>query len=325
MMAQMLSKRRGGEEPRAFITAQSAPTAAWATPTAAQQGADSSEPAGRLPPAGSVSEAPASGQKGLQVGTGPSAPSQAGSRRVAGAQSGRRAAPPPGPAGVDAAELLLDKQKAFEVFRQTVYKAPEAFEENKALLRERIAEAKAIGDEANSVRTAINEAKTRLEKLRTERAMTAAGYDDSAPLEDGPEELAEVEKIDQFKTVYKERTAQLRRVKEDIEGIQRLMEQSKVRMQRDFETWFVGLRQRAQLDALDEESKKELYEKVTGGTATSTPSSAKSSPTGTAVQAHSFGRPSPHGAAAVSERRADARSDDFRGFYRALGELARRV
>ncbi|CAE8598514.1 unnamed protein product, partial [Polarella glacialis] len=141
-----------------------------------------------------------------------------------------------------AAELLLDKQKALEVFRQTVYKPPAAFEENKVLLKDKISSAKVLGDQANQVRAGINSAKTRLERLRTERAMTAAGHDDDAPLEDGPEEQREVQEIERFKGIYRDCTSELRMVKSDVEGIQRLLEQNKVRMQREFETWFAGLR-----------------------------------------------------------------------------------
>eukprot|EP00439_Symbiodinium_sp_Y106_P073003 s1605_g13.t1 len=131
-------------------------------------------------------------------------------------------APPPN----EAAELLLDKQKALEVFWQKVYRPPEAFQENKALLKARIEQAQALGKEAVQLKAEIDSVKTRLLRLRTERAMTAAGYDDSAPVEDGPEELAEVAAIERLMCQYGEKKGELRRVKSDVEGIQRLLEQN---------------------------------------------------------------------------------------------------
>merc|ERR1719362_1775700 len=136
---------------------------------------------------------------------------------------------------------------------------------------------------AKACRQGINAAKVRLEKLRTERAMTAAGYDDGA-IEDGPEEQAEVQEIERCKALFREKTTALRAVKSDIDMIQRLLEQSRVKMQREFETWFVNLRRRASLDALDEDTKRELYEKVVGNSGTST---GASTPSGGAARAAS--------------------------------------
>lgn len=167
------------------------------------------------------------------------------------------------PPGVEPAELLLDKQRAFDVFLQTV-RQPESFEENKLLLKQSIEQAKLIGEQANKVRAAINAAKTRLERLRNERAMTAVGIDDGQPLEDGPEELAELREIESLKGEYRDRTAQLRQVKGDVERIQRLLEQNKVRMQREFEAWFAELRRQTSLEELPEERRRELYAQIVG-------------------------------------------------------------
>eukprot|EP00440_Ansanella_granifera_P042838 gb/GFBE01046443.1/.p1 GENE.gb/GFBE01046443.1/~~gb/GFBE01046443.1/.p1 ORF type:complete len:819 (+),score=212.23 gb/GFBE01046443.1/:1-2457(+) len=341
VMVQMLSKQRGGDS-RPFISA-AAPVSASAA---------SAAPAANL--ATAIADVAAAGQQARQAprpqqeAPKPAVPAaaKAAPKAAANASRDRRPAPAPTMPAVDeAAELLLDKQKALEVFRQTVYKPPEAFEENKALLKEKISQAKALGDEANQVRAGINSAKTRLEKLRTERAMTAAGHDDSAPLEDGPEELAEVQEIDRLKNAYRERTNELRRVKSDVEGIQRLLEQNKVRMQREFESWFQGLRSRASLARLDEEKKKELYQKVTGsGSSSGTPvgkgapslstpaspeagqsgakdGAAKVSSAKDALGKASSGTPRSPGAAT-----GDARTDDeIAAYYAALGELSRRA
>ncbi|CAK9046148.1 Kinesin-like protein KIF6, partial [Durusdinium trenchii] len=177
----------------------------------------------------------------------------------------RQRAPPAvlQPLPEEAADLLLDKQKALEVFWEKVYKPPEAFKENKALLKEKIEEAQGLGKEALKLKNEIDVAKTALLRLRTERAMTAAGPEDTV-VEDGPDELAEVHTIEQLKGRYREKTAELRRAKSDVEGIQRMLEQNQAKVRREFENWFAGLRGRAHMSRLDEEKKKELIDKVSG-------------------------------------------------------------
>jgi len=160
------------------------------------------------------------------------------------------------PTPEEAADLLLDKQKALEVFWQKVYKPPQAFKENKALLKDKIEQAQALGKEALQLKAEIDAAKSKLLRLRTERAMTAAGHDDSSPVEDGPEELAEVQEIERIKGLYREKTAELRHAKSDVEGIQRMLEQNQAKVRREFENWFAGLRGRAHMSRLDEEKKK---------------------------------------------------------------------
>jgi len=267
------------------------------------------------------------------------------------AQKGKDSVAPPPPTAEDAAELLLDKGKAFEVFRQKALQ-PESFEENKALLKQNFDEAKVFGERANAVRKSIEAAKTRLERLRTQRAMTAAGYDDSGPLEDGPEELAEVQEIERLKATYRESTMELRRVKGDIEGIQQLLERNKLRVQREFEAWFAGLRRQASVQNLDEDKKRELYERVTGQTATSNGGSCVGSSrgdeaamsatpgraTGTAVSQDAVAAPAsgrgdrlavPPEASSAAKRGQRARTHDERmendvsTFYAALSEFTK--
>jgi len=198
---------------------------------------------------------------------GPAAPVAAPKTAAAAAHKAKaKPQAPPLPPSADAAALLLDKRKAFEEFQKSVYKPPPSVEENKALLQERILGAKGVGAEANAVRVAITEAKNRLERLRLERAMIANDAEEGP--EESPEELAEVQEIDRFKARYRDKTAELRELKGEIEMIQRLFEQSNAKMQKEFEAWFSGLRKQAQLTALDEETKRELYEKVVGANGT---------------------------------------------------------
>lgn len=221
----------------------------------------------------------------------------------------------------EAADLLLDKQKALEVFWEKVYKPPEAFKENKALLKEKIEEAQGLGKEALKLKNEIDVAKTALLRLRTERAMTAAGPEDTV-VEDGPDELAEVHTIEQLKGRYREKTAELRRAKSDVEGIQRMLEQNQAKVRREFENWFAGLRGRAHMSRLDEEKKKELIDKVSGqSSGAGTPRVPKDAP--------QEAQPSPK----VPQMRlpltssgnlVPSREEDLAGHYAAFGELSRR-
>ena len=65
--------------------------------------------------------------------------------------SSAAAAPAAAAAAVDVAELLADRNKAFEVFRKS-YRKNEAIEENKALLKAKYGEAKGLGETVNATR-----------------------------------------------------------------------------------------------------------------------------------------------------------------------------
>jgi len=261
ILVQMLAKQRGSGAERNFISAQAPPLMISPVPLESIQNrtSEDAEPAMDAEAGAAVvdgrsdglhDEAPGAGTVVLPWETKPS------KTRPRGAVGGSKVALP---SGVDAAELLLDRQRAFEVFRRL--HPLEAFEENKDLLKGRITEAKVVGDEANRVRTTISAAKTRLERLRTERAVTAVGPDDEA-LEDGPEESACVAEIERLKGLYRKSTDRLRQVKMDVEHIQKMMEANRAKTLRDFTTWFSSLRKQTQLEDMDEERKLQLIEKA---------------------------------------------------------------
>lgn len=171
----------------------------------------------------------------------------------------------PMPPVSEAAELLLDQSKAWDIFMSTVYQKPSSTESNTQQLKERITCAKQLGEEATAVRTNISGAKTRLERLRTERAMTAAGGASPA-VEDGPEEQAEIQELARLKVEFRDKTGELRRVKEEIDTIKQMLDQGQLRARREFETWYAALRKNvsAQLGTLDDQTKKALYDRIKG-------------------------------------------------------------
>eukprot|EP00434_Breviolum_minutum_P005372 symbB.v1.2.004737.t2/scaffold275.1/size244369/7 len=306
VMVKMLTKQRAAERP--FISAQAQVVAAQsndANPEERDMRKGSAEQALPRPAATAAPFVP-------QESNGNKRPGQASKEK-----RDDKVAPTIPPE--EAADLLLDKQKALEVFWDKVYKPPEAFKENKALLKDKIEQAQALGKEALQVKSEIDVVKTKLLRLRTERAMTAAGHDDSSPVEDGPEEMAEVQEIERLKSLYREKTAELRSAKSDVEGIQRMLEQNQAKVRREFENWFSGLRGRANMSSLDDGKKKELLDKVTGQSGAGTPVPKEGAPE----------KVSPNSAATkilqsmpTSRTSKTPREEDLAAYYAAFGELS---
>jgi len=320
ILVQMLGKHRasGGDgDGRAFITS--------VPPTAqAQTGLGQTVSTADAPPNGSpIQGATAS----VAAGSRPAAHAEApAGKAVHGPPPQRnrvpaKPAPLPLPAATTAAELLLNPEKAFKSFCEMLPKQ-EAEDANKEMLKQCMLEGKALGEKANAAREAINVVKDRLFQLRNERAMVAAGRVGAEDeLEDGPEELAELQEIDRLKAVHKENIAELRRVKGDIDNLKRLLEQSRIRTRKEFETWFAKLRSQASVQTMDEDTKRDLYEKVTGQVADGGTSSGQPSPTGSlpkAVASSMRARPPPAGSGSTTTGH-DKTDRNISAFYAALG------
>ena len=117
--------------------------------------------------------------------------------------------------------------QAFEGFRRS-YRKGALIEENKATLRQRYEEAKALGESVNGARACINALKGRVETCRQKRA--AAGVaDGGGGALPSPEEEALVAELDGEKRKYKEGFAKLRELKGEIEHLQHLLEQARAR------------------------------------------------------------------------------------------------
>lgn len=114
----------------------------------------------------------------------------------------------------------------------------QVIEENKALLKEKYAEAKALGAAVNSSRARINKLKSHIEQIRVERAMQGLTADGSAEGEEDPEEARNKDAIEKEKLAYKTAFTRLKELKTEIEHLQLMLEQSRKRLQHDFEAWF---------------------------------------------------------------------------------------
>lgn len=166
-------------------------------------------------------------------------------RSTTGSGGGRAAAPAAAPHGASADEnggdlgnidLLADRSKAFEVFRKS-YRRNQAIDENKAVLRTKYAEAKKLGEAVNGTRARINAAKSSIEAMRRQAAAQAAAAGGEAPAEMSPQEQTAREEIEHEKAAYKEKYQRLRELKAEIDHLHKLLEQSRLKMQTDFESW----------------------------------------------------------------------------------------
>ena len=133
------------------------------------------------------------------------------------------------------ANLLADRNKAFELFRKS-YRKNEVIEDNKALLKSKYMEAKALGQTVNEGKKRITSLKALIEQRRVERAMRAQQGEAEAGEADPEEDKAKLQ-IEREKTAYKASFERLRELKKEIEHVQLLLEQSRKRLQSDFEQW----------------------------------------------------------------------------------------
>lgn len=139
--------------------------------------------------------------------------------------------------GVQPQVSLLDRNKAFDHLRKSMRRT-ETLEENKEAVKLLYIEAKALGDRANSARECIKLKKQRIEKLRMERVMSSSPRDpDAPPVADTPEMAVLQKEVEEQRLAYQQATERLKKVKEDIDQYQKRAEQSKQRLQKDFDTW----------------------------------------------------------------------------------------
>ncbi|KNC96077.1 uncharacterized protein SPPG_08467 [Spizellomyces punctatus DAOM BR117] len=123
-------------------------------------------------------------------------------------------------------QLTTEKAKAFEIFKRG-YPSGEWIEGQKTLLKNKYAEAKALGEQASQLRSAIKAMKATL-------AQTEVG---DAAAEEQSVDLRKraLESSARYKAAYQ----QLKDLKIEIEHLQHLLEQARHRLTRDFEYWYI--------------------------------------------------------------------------------------
>lgn len=138
-------------------------------------------------------------------------------------------------------ELSLGTQEAFDIFKRD-NEDRLTIENNKALLKERFAEAKASGEQLNKSRNKISGLKKQLEKCRMQRAaqgLTASRNEITTEVEEfNIMEESLFKQIEDNKKIYNSTFGHLKRLKTEIEHLQLLLERGKIKLQRDFQEWW---------------------------------------------------------------------------------------
>lgn len=132
-------------------------------------------------------------------------------------------------------EQLQDRNQAFDIFRRS-YRKNQAMEDNKAVLKEKIARAKQLTEVINGSRGRIELIKNEIEQLRRANAAQGLVDSDNAPIAHPKEEGLRYE-LERLKGDYRNGVTELKDLKIEIESIQKLIENSRKKMQTDFEAW----------------------------------------------------------------------------------------
>ncbi|KAH9190572.1 hypothetical protein AeNC1_007442 [Aphanomyces euteiches] len=149
--------------------------------------------------------------------------------------------PPPSLVGFDVKidPVSLDNPtKAFEIFREQ-YPKNDVIRENKALLKKKYDQAKSLAASVNEARNVIKDQTTKMEKIRKDKAV-ASVTDDASSLPSSPsdDEKAILATIDAKKQEYKVGFNQLNDLKKEIQHIQKMLEMSRIKLQKDFDGWY---------------------------------------------------------------------------------------
>ena len=132
-------------------------------------------------------------------------------------------------------EQLKDRAACFELFRKS-YRKNQALEENKEILKEKIDEAKRMGNLINTSRAQIERIKNQIEDLRKERALQGLLNNQNEVIKH-PDEERLTNEIEKHKKIYKDNYAKLKDLKSEIENIQNLLQKNHQSLQKDFEKW----------------------------------------------------------------------------------------
>ena len=110
-------------------------------------------------------------------------------------------------------------------------------EENRTLLKERYARGKELGNDVNDSRNQIKSLTNKIEQIRMENARRGDIDPATGEVRKSSEEEALQVQVNKYKGRYTEQYNELKELKAEIERIQNLLERSRERMQKDFESW----------------------------------------------------------------------------------------
>ena len=165
---------------------------------------------------------------------------------TAGRDSGALATPPTAVgkakdmSALEDTAMLQSRNQLFEVFRKS-YRKNEIIEENKAELKRKYTDAKAVGELVSAARDEINKIKVAMEHRRKQLAVARISSGDAAggTVDDSDDPIIVQLKaqVEVHKGRYRESYDKLREAKREIEHLQKLLEKSRVGLQSDFQKW----------------------------------------------------------------------------------------
>ena len=143
-------------------------------------------------------------------------------------------------------EIFDDAAKSFDWFQERC-SLRQSVDENREILRDKISEAKTVGERANQSRSTINYLKNSIEAIRREKALqrldssSEGKSGENGNDEESPEEQTYRRAIEQEKAIYKESFERLRILKPEIEHVRKLLEKTRGTMQSQFDQWYNNL------------------------------------------------------------------------------------
>lgn len=143
--------------------------------------------------------------------------------------------------------------------------------ENRQILKEKMEEAKRMGERAQQSRQTIAYLKNSIEAVRRERALqrlngvggeeTGDGGGGDAGVLESPEEVTYRRAIEQEKAVYQESCDRLRILKPEVEHVKKMLEKCRGTMQSQFDQWYSSLHTKTGV-AMVERAAQESHESV---------------------------------------------------------------
>lgn len=138
--------------------------------------------------------------------------------------------------------VLNDPAKAFEAYKAQ-YPNNDAIRDNKILLKKKYDQAKELASHVNEARNQIKCLTASIEKLRKQQAIAQEGLvsaDSTASSVSSlqAEEYNIKEQVDTYKAQYKQGFNQLSELKVEIQHLQKLLEMSRIKLQKDFDLWY---------------------------------------------------------------------------------------
>nr|CCA23637.1 kinesinlike protein KIF6 putative [Albugo laibachii Nc14] len=227
--------------------------------------------------------------------------------------------------------ILNDPAKAFEEFKAQ-YPNNDAIRDNKILLKKKYDQAKELASRVNDARNQIKSLTVSIEKLRKQQAIAQEGLvnaDNTASSIPSLqiEESSLKDQVDTYKAEYKKGFNQLSDLKVEIQHLQKLLEMSRIKLQKDFDLWYqkqgkgLLLAEKIANDGVDAALKAEAKSQYRGNQQIDNNQENE----------HDFAKSRdstlsiPRSITKSDTKKAASVDDDVNGFYEALAILKRRA